>query len=123
MKLTPLEKLLTPGANGVLSAQCCSKSAAHDDEELLLRMEEAGKRLRISLDLTLETITNAQRSLMFLNGSLDVRQQALIGELFELYRKNGLIIFPVVILGGRIAFHGKQPSVNEIEKALSEQIA
>lgn len=121
-KMTPLERILAPGANGILSARCCSDTAALEDEQVLLHLGEAAQRLSLDVDFHLETISSAQRSLMFLNGSLDSRQQVLVSEIFSLYRKHGLSVFPVIILGGRIAFHSGGPSVDEIEEAMRELV-
>lgn len=121
--MTPLENLLAPGANGILSARCCSKSAAVADEQVIQNLEKAAERLSREIDIHLETISNAQRSLMFLNGSLDSRQQSLVTELFALYKQHGLGVFPVVILDGRIAFHSSQPTAEQIEQVLREPVS
>ncbi|MGD8429917.1 MAG: hypothetical protein PVH31_05895 [Ectothiorhodospiraceae bacterium] len=115
-----LMELLEPDGTGIISASCCSAEGALAEEQLLERVEEARRRTGQQFHVTVESITNAQRGLMFIGPKLDSRQKALVGQLLQLFQDKGLALFPVLIIRGHVAAHSEIPSVEIIEAKLRE---
>jgi hypothetical protein len=68
----------------------------------------------------LETLTNAQTALPKIAGHLDERQGALVKRLMATFLSEGLAAFPMVFIGGDLAFHGDIPEASSIERRLRE---
>lgn len=109
-----LWRLLQPGATGIISARCCSADAVLQEQDLRDRLDVAMQRTGCRRDVTVETITNAQRGLMFLGPRLDQRQRSLVGRLLGLFQERGLGLFPVLIINGEVASHSEVPSEEAI---------
>ncbi|HKK04803.1 MAG TPA: hypothetical protein VKA50_03045 [Gammaproteobacteria bacterium] len=115
-----LWRLLQPGAVGIISARCCSADAVLQEQDLRDRLDTAMQRTGRQDDVTVETITDAQRGLMFLGPRLDQRQRSLVGRLLGLFQEYGLGLFPVLIVNGEVASHSEVPPAEAIETWLRD---
>lgn len=113
--------LLDESNVGILSAACCDATAAPKDEalkrNLLEAMEQAGDRRAVIV----ETITSAQRHMRTIQAQADDGQKQLVQSVVALFQANGLSIFPLLIVDGRVAFYGGVPSVEMIRERLRER--
>lgn len=116
-----VQALLQPGNVGILSAACCDSGAAAKDEGLKANLQSAMLALDDRRPVVVETITSAQRHLRALQAQADAPQKRLIGQVVSLFQANGLSVFPLLIVNGRIAFYGGVPSVEMIRDTLQRQ--
>jgi len=116
-----MKALLDKNNVGILSAACCDSTAAPKDEvlkqNLLQAMEQAGD----ARPVVVETITSAQQHLRALESQADAGQKQLIQSVVALFQANGLSIFPLLIVNGRVAYYGGVPSVEMIRERLQKQ--
>lgn len=116
-----MKALLDKNNVGILSAACCDSTAAPKDEglkqNLLKAMEQAGDQRAVIV----ETITSAQQHMRTLESQADAGQKQLIQDVVALFQANGLSIFPLLIVNGRVACYGGVPSVEMIQEKLQKQ--
>jgi hypothetical protein len=116
-----MKALLDKNNVGILSAACCDSTAGPKDEglkqNLLKAMEQAGDQRAVIV----ETITSAQQHMRTLESQADAGQKQLIQNVVALFQANGLSIFPLLIVNGRVAYYGGVPSVEMIQEKLQKQ--
>lgn len=116
-----MKALLDKNNVGILSAACCDSTAGPKDEDLkqnlLKAMEQAGDQRAVIV----ETITSAQQHMRTLESQADASQKQLIQNVVALFQANGLSIFPLLIVNGRVAYYGGVPSVEMIQEKLQKQ--
>ena len=116
-----MKALLDKNNVGILSAACCDSTAGPKDEglkqNLLKAMEQAGDQRAVIV----ETITSAQRHMRTLESQADAGQKQLIQNVVALFQANGLSIFPLLVVNGRVAYYGGVPSVEMIQEKLQKQ--
>lgn len=116
-----MKALLDKNNVGILSAACCDSNAGPKDEglkqNLLKAMEQAGDTRAV----VVETITSAQQHMRTLESQADAGQKQLIQNVVMLFQTNGLSIFPLLIVNGRVAYYGGVPSVEMIQERLQQQ--
>jgi hypothetical protein len=110
-------QLLAPGGVGVLSAACCHAGAKPLDEALLADLRAAGVGTET---IKVETITEAQQALPAIMGKLDERQINLVQTITTLFMKNGLSVFPMLLVDGQLAFYGGSPGKDAIVNKLNQ---
>lgn len=115
-----LQEVMTSDSIAILSASCCDSGAAKKDISLKKNLEQALLNQGIDKEVLVETITAAQRGLRALEQSADPLQKQLIGNVVSLFQSNGLSVFPMAIINGRVAFYGGVPTVEMIEKELQK---
>jgi len=113
--------LLDKNNIGILSAACCDSTAGAKDEALQESLREAMARTGDRRAVVVETITAAQQHMRALQAQADLGQKLLIQNVVTLFQANGLSIFPLLIINGRIAFYGGVPTIAHIEQRLQRQ--
>ena len=116
-----MKALLDKNNIGILSAACCDSTAGPKDEglksNLLQAMEKSGDQRAV----VVETITSAQQHMRSLEALADASQKQLIQNVVALFQANGLSIFPLLIINGRVAYYGGVPSAEMIVERLRKQ--
>ena len=116
-----LKALLDKNNIGILSAACCDSTAGPKDEGLKDNLRQAMARTGDHRAVVVETITSAQQHMRALEAQADLGQKLLIQNVVTLFQANGLSIFPLLIINGRIAFYGGVPTLALIEQRLQHQ--
>lgn len=112
-------KALVEATNvGVLSAACCDTTAAAKDQALMTNLQQALKAEGDERAVIFETITSAQKHIRTLQAVVGPEQQKLISGVVALFQANGLSIFPLLIIDGRVAYYGGAPTVEAIRERL-----
>jgi hypothetical protein len=106
---------------GVLSAACCDSTAGPKDEGLKKNLFDAMKRAGDNRAVIMETITSAQKHMRALESQAEAGQKQLIQNVVALFQANGLSIFPLLIINGRVAYYGGVPSAEIIQERLQKQ--
>jgi len=109
-----LAEVLQPTSVSILSASCCDASGLPKEQELKRNVAEAMQRLAHVEPVCIETITAAQSGIRSLAGKLDARQQRLVDTVVHLFQTQGLSVFPMLVVDGRLAYYGGVPSVDMI---------
>jgi hypothetical protein len=116
-----VKALLDKNNIGVLSAACCDATAGPKDEGLKKNLLDAMQQCGDSRPVIVETITAAQSHLRALELQADDGQKRLIQNVIALFQANGLSIFPLLIINGRVAYYGGVPSAEMIAERLQQQ--
>lgn len=116
-----MKALLDKNNVGILSAACCDSTAGPKDEGLKQNLLKAMEQASDPRAVIVETITNAQQHMRTLEAQADAGQKQLIQNVVALFQANGLSIFPLLIVNGRVAFYGGVPSVEMIQEKLQKQ--
>ena len=116
-----LKALLDKNNIGILSAACCDTTAGPKDEALKVSVRQAMENTGDRRAVVVETITSAQQHMRALEAQADLGQKLLIQNVVTLFQANGLSIFPLLIINGRIAFYGGVPTLALIEQRLQRQ--
>lgn len=116
-----MKALLDKNNIGILSAACCDSTAGPKDEALKASLRQAMERTGDRRAVVVETITSAQQHMRALEAQADLGQKLLIQNVVTLFQANGLSIFPVLIINGRVAFYGGVPPIAQIEERLYRQ--
>jgi len=116
-----MKALLDKNNIGILSAACCDSTAGPKDEGLKDNLRQAMARTGDHRAVVVETITSAQQHMRALEAQADLGQKLLIQNVVTLFQANGLSIFPLLIINGRIAFYGGVPTLALIEQRLQRQ--
>lgn len=112
-------KALLEASNvGVLSAACCDSTAAAKDQALMANLQQAMQAEGDQRAVIFETITSAQKHIRTLQAVAGAEQHKLIGGVVALFQANGLSIFPLLIIDGRVAYYGGAPTVEAIRERL-----
>ncbi|XVJ71141.1 MAG: hypothetical protein HEQ39_17145 [Rhizobacter sp.] len=119
--ISKVKALLDQNNIGILSAACCDSTASSKDQALQNNLREAMDRVKDSRAVIVDTITSAQQNLRTLEAQADTRQKQLIQNVVSLFQSNGLSIFPLLIVNGRVAFYGGVPSIEMIQDTLRKQ--
>ncbi len=106
---------------GILSAACCDSTASLQDDALRANIDQAMKRIGEKRAVVVESITAAQQQLRTLEAQADSSQRQLIQGVIALFQANGLSIFPLLIIDGRIAFYGGVPTTELIQERLQKR--
>ena len=118
-----LQALLDKQNIGILSAACCDATGATKEAQLKNNLLQAMERESDARPVVVETITAAQRNMRQLETQADAQQKRLIANVVQLFQSNGLSIFPILIINGRVVCYGGVPSVELIQKKLRPLIA
>jgi hypothetical protein len=116
-----MRALLDKNNIGILSAACCDTTAGPKDEALKASVRQAMERTGDCRAVVVETITSAQQHMRALEAQADLGQKLLIQNVVTLFQANGLSIFPLLIINGRVAFYGGVPTLDLIEQRLQRQ--
>lgn len=116
-----MKALLDKNNVGVLSAACCDSTAGLKDEGLKQNLLKAMEQIGDTRPVVVETITSAQQHMRKLEAQADEGQKQLIQSVVALFQANGLSIFPLLIVNGRVAYYGGVPSVEMIQERLQTQ--
>jgi hypothetical protein len=116
-----MRALLDKNNIGILSAACCDTTAGPKDEALKASLRQAMENTGDRRAVVVETITSAQRHMRALEAQADLGQKLLIQNVVSLFQANGLSIFPLLIINGRVAFYGGVPTLALIEQRLQRQ--
>jgi len=116
-----MKALLDKNNIGILSAACCDATAGPKDEALKDSLRQAMERTGDRRAVVVETITSAQQHMRALKAQADLGQKLLIQNVVTLFQANGLSIFPLLIINGRVAFYGGVPTLDLIEQRLQRQ--
>ena len=116
-----LKALLDKNNIGILSAACCDSTAGPKDEALKASVRQAMENTGDRRAVVVETITSAQQHMRSLEAQADLGQKLLIQNVVTLFQANGLSIFPLLIINGRVAFYGGVPTIALIEQRLQRQ--
>jgi hypothetical protein len=116
-----MRALLDKNNIGILSAACCDTTAGPKDEALKDSVRQAMERTGDRRAVVVETITSAQQHMRALEAQADLGQKLLIQNVVTLFQANGLSIFPLLIINGRVAFYGGVPTLDLIEQRLQRQ--
>jgi hypothetical protein len=116
-----MKALLDKNNIGILSAACCDATAGPKDEALKDSLRQAMERTGDRRAVVVETITSAQQHMRALEAQADLGQKLLIQNVVTLFQANGLSIFPLLIINGRVAFYGGVPTLDLIEQRLQRQ--
>jgi hypothetical protein len=116
-----MKALLDKNNIGILSAACCDSGAGAKDESLKKNLQDAMAKSGDTRAVIVETITAAQQHMRALDAHADVGQKQLIQNVVALFQANGLGIFPLLIVNGRVATYGGVPSAQMIHEHLQEQ--
>jgi hypothetical protein len=109
-------EVLQPGGIGVLSAACCYAGAKALDDTLVADLKAAG----VSADeIKMENITTAQQALPLMMVKLNASQRTLVQTITGLFMRNGLSVFPMLIVNGEIAFYGGSPGKEALAQKLN----
>lgn len=113
-----LLRALSPGEVALISASCCVSNATALDQALKenLRAASGNTDSRQPIEVT---ITEARRALPHLQRHLDPQQEAVVEKIQALVTNHGVGIFPLLLVGGQIAFYGGVPSVDMIAAKLA----
>jgi hypothetical protein len=116
-----IKALLDKNNVGILSAACCDSTAGQKDEGLKQNLLKAMELTGDTRPVIVETITSAQQHMRTLESQADADQKKLIQSVVALFQANGLSIFPLLIVNGRVAYYGGVPSVEMIQEQLQKQ--
>lgn len=116
-----IKALLDKNNIGVLSAACCDSTAGPKDESLKKNLLDAMAKSGDKRAVIIETITSAQKHMRTLESAADAGQKQLIQSVVALFQANGLAIFPLLIIDGRVAYYGGVPSAEAISERLQKQ--
>ena len=116
-----MKALLDKNNIGILSASCCDSTAGPKDEGLKKNLLDAMKNSGDKRTVVVETITAAQQHMRALESQADTSQKQLIQNVVALFQANGLAIFPLLIINGRVAYYGGVPSAEMIQQRLQGQ--
>lgn len=116
-----MKALLDKNNVGILSAACCDSTAGPKDEGLKQNLLKAMEQADDQRAVIVETITSAQQHMRTLESQADADQKQLIQNVVALFQANGLSIFPLLIVNGRVAYYGGVPSVEMIQEKLQKQ--
>lgn len=117
-----MKALLDKNNIGVLSASCCDTTAGPKDEGLKKNLADAMAKVGDKRAVIVETITTAQQQMRELEAAGDPAQKQLIQSVVALFQQNGLAIFPLLIINGRVAYYGGVPSAEMIEERLMQPL-
>ncbi|MBI1889569.1 MAG: hypothetical protein HYS18_02880 [Burkholderiales bacterium] len=118
--LANLNALLNKDGIAILSAACCDSLASTKDEALKTNLKRAMEETGVNSNVTESTITETRKQLRELGANADEAQKQFKDNLASLFQSHGLAAFPMLFIGGRIAFYGGVPSTEMIQKKLSE---
>lgn len=113
-----LLRALSPGEVAVISASCCVSNAAAQDQALKQNLFAAGGNTDSREPIEV-TITEARRALPHLQRHLNPQQEAVVEKIQALVTNHGLGVFPLLLVGGQIAFYGGIPSADMIAAKLA----
>lgn len=116
-----LQAVLDKQNIGILSAACCDATAAPKDKALTDNLLQAQRQAGDTRPVLVETITAAQKNMRQLEAQADAQQKRLVASIVQLFQSNGLSIFPILIINGRVAFYGGVPTAEMIRKKLQSQ--
>lgn len=116
-----MKALLDKNNIGILSAACCDSTAGLKDEVLTKNLRDAMEKIGDSRAVIVETITSAQQHMRALESQADAGQKQLIQSVVSLFQANGLSIFPLLIINGRVAYYGGVPTAEMIQERLQKQ--
>jgi hypothetical protein len=117
-------RLLDPKVVGVLTATCCNPASQPDEDAALAKLRAACERVGVDPScIQLETVTAAQSALPKVADRLNEQQKTLVKGLMALFMAHGLSVFPIIFIGGDIAFHGTTPEVDVLTRMLRASVA
>lgn len=117
-----LKAVLSKQNIGVLSASCCDAMAPMLDEQLKVNLQAAVDATGDKRQIALETVTTAQKHLRQPSFEVTADEKQLIESIMRLFQAQGMSIFPMLIVNGRVASYGGVPSVDDIKAKLQMQV-
>jgi hypothetical protein len=114
-----LRKILSDQGRGIISASCCAPMAAHHDKALEENLGEALVSTGHSPDYQVISITDAQKAVSKVEQELTPDQQRLVQQIQGMVSTQGFSIFPILLIGGKIAYYGGLPTPEMIAEKLS----
>lgn len=117
-QLDTLRTLLSADGRGIVSARCCAPMAAQSDDAMQANLREALAAVGESDEHQFISITDAQKTLPKMNKELTPAQQRLVMQIQGMVSSQGFSIFPMLLIGGQIAYYGGIPSAEMIREKL-----
>ena len=108
-----------PNVIGVLSASCCNATSATLDTQVMTNLQAA---MALACDhrlVIVENVTSLRKNMKQLRANADSGRRALLESIQALFQDNGLSVFPMLIINGRVAFYGGVPEVDRILEVLT----
>lgn len=115
-----LRALLAPDAVAIISASCCAPMASDRDEALKMNLEAALQQAGRDDGYAFISITEAQRQLPKLQDELEPAELRLVNQVQMLVSTQGFAIFPILIVGRKVAFYGGIPTPAMIRDKLGQ---
>lgn len=115
-------QVLEPGSVGYLSASCCNPAAGTADEQLVANLKQAMSNVGLDLEIQMVTLTSAQAGMRSALPRLSMQQGKVVTKVMGLFSSRGFAAFPILLVGGDMAFYGGVPSTEEIEKHLRQHL-
>jgi hypothetical protein len=113
-----LAEMLDSGSVALISAACCDAMSTPRDEELAANLAAAMKQAGLARPVAFGTLTGTRQQLRDRASTLEGPALAFRDQLGALFQTEGLAAFPLLLVGGRIAFYGGVPSVEAIADKL-----
>jgi hypothetical protein len=113
-----LRSILSDHGIGIVSASCCAPMAAQNDKALEKNLHQALVESDRAPDYQVISITDAQKALGKLKQELTPAQQRLVMQIQGMVSTQGFSVFPILMLGGRIAYYGGLPTPEMIAEKL-----
>ena len=108
--LDSLRAVLGSDGVGIVSARCCAPTSANQDDALEGNLREALSSIGRAPDYHVISITDAQKMLPKLKAELAAPQQRLVSQIQMMVATQGFSIFPILVIGGKVAYYGGLPS-------------
>jgi hypothetical protein len=113
-----VQELLIKENIGILSASCCDSSTQGRDELLASNLAQAMERAGLERQIIFSTVTATRQQLRDLGAHVDGDIQVFKENLVGLFQGQGLAAFPILVIGGKIAFYGGVPTIDQIQQKL-----
>lgn len=114
-----LREVLDGRGVGIVSARCCAPLAAAQDERLEANLAEALKTSGRDGGYRVISITDAQKTLPRIARDLRPAEQRLVAQIQSLVNTEGFAVFPILVIGGKVAYYGGLPTPEMIERKLA----
>lgn len=117
-KAGTVQELLSKENIGILSASCCDSSTQGKDELLASHLAQAMESAGLERQVIFSTITATRQELRDLGANVDGDIKVFRENLVGLFQGQGLSAFPMLVIGGKIAFYGGVPAIDQIQQKL-----
>jgi len=117
-RVDSLRSILSEQGTGIVSASCCAPMAAQNDKALEQNLRRALADAGRSSHYQVISITDAQKAVGKLKQELSPAQHRLVMQIQGMVATQGFSVFPILMLGGQIAFYGGLPTPEMIAEKL-----